>query len=63
MLRAGPVATLIGALLAKDPDDRLSAPRVRAWLRWLVDVARPAPLPLSSILSPPGHRWQPQLRV
>jgi eukaryotic-like serine/threonine-protein kinase len=63
MLRAGPVATLIGALLAKDPDDRLSAPRVRAWLRWLVDVTRPAPLPSSSIPQPPGHRWQPQLRV
>jgi hypothetical protein len=43
MLRAGPVATLIRALLAKDPDDRLSAPRVRVWLRWLVDVARAAP--------------------
>jgi eukaryotic-like serine/threonine-protein kinase len=43
MLRAGPAATLITALLAKDPDDRLSAPRVRVWLRWLVDVARPAP--------------------
>jgi hypothetical protein len=43
MSRAGPVATLITALLANDPDDRLPAPRVRVWLRWSVDVARPAP--------------------
>ena len=45
MSRAGPVATLITALLANDPDDRLPAPRVRVWLRWSVDVARPAPFP------------------
>jgi eukaryotic-like serine/threonine-protein kinase len=61
MLRAGPVATLIRALLVKDPDDRLSAPRVRVWLRWLVDVARPAPFlkilpaqPLGGSVPPPS---------
>jgi eukaryotic-like serine/threonine-protein kinase len=39
MLRAGPLAPLLTALLVKNPDDRLSASRVRIWLRWLVTVA------------------------
>jgi serine/threonine protein kinase len=56
MLRAGPVAILIRALLAKDPDDRLSAPRVRVWLRWLVDVARAAPFLEVLPAQPPGGR-------
>jgi eukaryotic-like serine/threonine-protein kinase len=39
MLQAGPLAALLPALLAKNPEDRLSAARVRIWLRWLVKVA------------------------
>jgi eukaryotic-like serine/threonine-protein kinase len=56
MLRAGPVAILIRALLAKDPAARLSAPRVRVWLRWLVDVARAAPFLEALPAQPPGGR-------
>jgi hypothetical protein len=43
MLRAGPLATLLTALLTKNPDDRLSTAKVRVWLRWLVDVAHQVP--------------------
>jgi hypothetical protein len=64
MLRAGPLEALLTALLTKNPEDRLSASRVRIWLRWLVDVAHSAPPPevLSTqgpggtILHPPAHR-------
>jgi serine/threonine protein kinase len=42
MLRAGPLAALLMAMLAKNPDERLSALKVRVWLRWLVEVAYPA---------------------
>ena len=43
MRRAGPLAPLITALLAKDPEARPSGPKVRAWLGWLLVVAPPAP--------------------
>src|SRR4029450_6256574 len=43
MLRAGPWTAPLTALLAKDPQDRLSASKIRIWLRWLVDVAHWAP--------------------
>jgi serine/threonine protein kinase len=43
MLRAGPLEALLMALLAKNPEDRLSASKIRIWLRWLVDVAHWAP--------------------
>jgi hypothetical protein len=42
--RAGPLAGLLTALLAKDPADRPNGPKVRAWLSWLLVVA-PSSLP------------------
>jgi serine/threonine protein kinase len=45
MRRAGPLAPLITALLAKDPDARPSGPKVRAWLGWLLVVTHSAPPP------------------
>jgi eukaryotic-like serine/threonine-protein kinase len=59
MMRAGPLAPLLTALLMKNPDDRLSASKVRIWLRWLVKVARSAPpsgaLPTQAPGSPIPH--------
>jgi eukaryotic-like serine/threonine-protein kinase len=40
--RAGPLAPLLTALLAKDPTARPSGPTVRAWLNWLLVVALPS---------------------
>jgi eukaryotic-like serine/threonine-protein kinase len=41
--RSGPLEALLPALLAKDPEDRLSASKVRIWLRWLGSVAHATP--------------------
>jgi eukaryotic-like serine/threonine-protein kinase len=43
MLQAGPLEALLPALLAKNPEDRLSASKVRIWLRWLGKVAHAPP--------------------
>src|SRR5215218_5057911 len=55
MLGAGPLEALLTALLAKNPADRLSASKVRIWLRWLATVAHPPPpSELRSIEAPGG---------
>jgi eukaryotic-like serine/threonine-protein kinase len=43
MRRAGPLAPLLAALLAKDPQARPSGPKVRAWLAWLLVVTPSTP--------------------
>jgi serine/threonine protein kinase len=43
MRRSGPLEALLPALLAKNPEDRLSASKVRIWLRWLGNVAHATP--------------------
>jgi len=55
MLQAGPLEALLTGLLAKNPEDRLSASRVRIWLRWLVNVAHaPPPSEFLSTQAPGG---------
>jgi eukaryotic-like serine/threonine-protein kinase len=55
MLQAGPLAALLLVLLAKNPEERLSASKVRIWLRWLVKVAHaPPPSELVSTRAPGG---------
>ena len=53
--RSGPLEALLPALLAKNPEDRLSASKVRIWLRWLVNVAHaPPPSEVPSTQAPGG---------
>ena len=54
MLQAGPLEALLPALLAKNPQDRLSASKVRIWLRWLVKVAHATSPPQIPPTQAPG---------
>jgi eukaryotic-like serine/threonine-protein kinase len=53
--RAGALAPLLTALLAKDPRSRPSGPKVRAWLEWLLIVAPSARPAKNSLTRRPGH--------
>jgi eukaryotic-like serine/threonine-protein kinase len=65
MRRAGPLAPLLAALLAKDPQARPSGPKVRAWLGWLLVVTPSTPRtqvlptqrsgPVRPLTSPPSE--------
>jgi serine/threonine protein kinase len=59
MRRAGSLAPLITALLAKDPEARPSGPKVRAWLGWLLVVAPPAPPTGAHPVTGPGQAGPP----
>jgi eukaryotic-like serine/threonine-protein kinase len=54
MRRAGQLAPVIGALLAKDPAARPSAPELREWLSALLDRARPVPSRAAPAAQGPG---------
>jgi eukaryotic-like serine/threonine-protein kinase len=55
MRRAGPLAPLIAALLAKDPQARPSGPKVQAWLDWLLVVTPSSPPTQILPTQRPGH--------
>jgi hypothetical protein len=55
MRRAGPLAPLITALLAKDPQARPPVRKVRAWLDWLLVVAPSAASTKVQPAAGPGH--------
>ena len=55
MRRAGPLAPLIAALLAKDPQARPSGPKVQAWLGWLLVVTPSSPPTQILPTQRPGH--------
>jgi Protein kinase domain len=65
MRRAGPLAPLIAALLDKDPQARLSGPKVQAWLDWLLVVTPSSPSTEVLPTQRPGHAgplasaWEP----
>jgi serine/threonine protein kinase len=56
--RAGPLAPLLAALLAKDPQARPSGPKVRAWLAWLL-VVTPSTPPAQILPTPRPGRARP----
>ena len=64
--RAGPLTGLITALLAKDPTDRPTGPKVRAWLNWVLLVASSPPtreLPAHAPDQPPALKPEPPTPV
>jgi serine/threonine protein kinase len=61
--RSGPLEALLPALLAKNPEDRLSASKVRIWLRWLGNVAHASPpSEIPSTQAPGGSISHPPAR-